>query len=301
MEIIGNTLDEVYVQAVSNIMDYGTEVDPRGLVVKEIQGLHIKVNEPWKHVITNNERKMDLRFAVGEFLWYLDKDDSLERMLFYNKRYKNFSDDGNSLHGAYGPRIFKTAWANAKNKLRSDTHSRQAVINIYDTNVDLKKATKDVPCTLSMHFMIRNNKLQLFVNMRSNDLIWGFPYDTFSFTMFQELMAKEIGVEMGSYHHYINSAHIYKRHFEISQKIRNSLGRSYGLNLELDYIDKSINAERELRKNMHYLNSSEKYIFPFFSEILNSELADRMKNREMFHKYVNSLPNELLPLISWRS
>ncbi|NVY97174.1 thymidylate synthase [Lactobacillus sp. DCY120] len=301
MEIVGNTLDEVYVQAISNVMDNGVEVDPRGLLVKEIQGLHIKVNEPWKHVITNTGRNMDLRFAVGEFLWYLDKDNSLDRLLFYNKRYKNFSDDGSTLHGAYGPRIFRKSWAAAKRKLCSDIHSRQAVINIYDANIDLEKATKDVPCTLSMHFMIRNDKLQLFVNMRSNDLIWGFPYDTFSFTMFQELMAKEIGIKMGSYHHYINSAHIYKRHYEISQKIRKNLSESYGLNLELKYIDKSINAEYNLRKNRRYLNPSEKYLFPFFSEILNSELSDRTKDNKMFRNSVDSLPSRLSPLISWRN
>lgn len=301
MEIVGNTLDEVYVQAVSHIMDDGIEVDPRGLLVKEIQGLYIKVNKPWKHVITNSARKMDLRFAVGEFLWYIDKDSSLERMLFYNKRYKNFSDDGITLHGAYGPRIFKKSWIEAKEKLCSDIHSRQAVISIYDDNLDLKTQTKDVPCTLTMHFMIRNNKLHLFVNMRSNDFIWGFPYDTFSFTMFQELMAKEIGVKMGAYHHFINSAHIYKRHFELSKKIRNSLGESYGLNINLNYIKKSINAEKNLRKYTHYLNPSEKYIFPFFSEILNSEMSDRTANKKMFTKSVHSLPNVLLPLISWRN
>lgn len=301
MEIIGNTLDEVYVQAISRVINEGLEVNPRGLLVKEVQGLHIQVKKPWKHVITNKARKMDLRFAIGEFLWFINKSNNLNYMTFYNKRYKNFSDDGHTLHGAYGPRIFERSWTEAIEKLKSDVHSRQAVINIYDDSLDLKNETKDVPCTLTMQFMIRNNKLNLFVNMRSNDLIWGFPYDCFSFTMLQELMAKEIGVEIGTYHHFINSAHIYKRHFDVSKSIINDSSDSYGLNLNLKYINKSINAEKNLRTNFKYLDTSEKYMFPYFSEILNSELADRKADKNMFIKSSKSLSKDLSQLISWRN
>jgi thymidylate synthase len=46
--------------------------------------------------------------------------------------------------------------------------------------------------------------------MRSNDVFLGLPYDVFNFTMLQELMAVELGIELGSYIHFAASLHLYE-------------------------------------------------------------------------------------------
>ncbi|MNP18299.1 Thymidylate synthase [compost metagenome] len=51
--------------------------------------------------------------------------------------------------------------------------------------------------------------------MRSNDIYLGMPYDIFSFTMLQEMLALELNVELGSYTHMVGSLHIYEKHFNI--------------------------------------------------------------------------------------
>ena len=61
-----------------------------------------------------------------------------------------------------------------------------------------------------MQFIVRCEELHLFVCMRSNDAFMGLPHDVFAFTMLQELVARLIGCELGHYHHFVSSLHLYK-------------------------------------------------------------------------------------------
>jgi thymidylate synthase len=45
--------------------------------------------------------------------------------------------------------------------------------------------------------------------MRSNDVFLGLPHDLFAFTMLQEIAARELGVEPGTYQHSVGSLHLY--------------------------------------------------------------------------------------------
>jgi thymidylate synthase len=105
-------------------------------------------------------------------------------------------------------------WQRVIETLRETPDSRNAVIQIY-ANEDGKKRepdnrrSKDIPCTCTLHFVIRRKKLHLHVHMRSNDAHWGMPHDIFSFTMLQEIAARELDVELGSYQHSVASLHLY--------------------------------------------------------------------------------------------
>ncbi len=55
--------------------------------------------------------------------------------------------------------------------------------------------------------------------MRSNDVIWGLSYDLYVLTMFQEMMASELNVELGWYQHNAASLHIYERHLDMAARI----------------------------------------------------------------------------------
>lgn len=68
--------------------------------------------------------------------------------------------------------------------------------------------------------MLRGNKLDCFVYMRSNDLWLGFPYDVFNFSMLSHLICCRLNdgkadgyVEPGAMHHTAASRHIYEEHF----------------------------------------------------------------------------------------
>ena len=172
----------------------------------------------------NPARKFSLTFGLGEWLWYMSGSDRVNPMLYYNKNYLDYSDDGCTLNGAYGKRIFGCVESNTNQfnnvlaKLRDDPDSRQAVIALY-TAQDSGIQSKDIPCTCSLQFLIRNNRLNLLVYMRSNDLIWGMPYDIFSFTLIQEYLANLLNIEIGWYEHVVGSMHIYSYHYNLARDI----------------------------------------------------------------------------------
>lgn len=51
----------------------------------------------------------------------------------------------------------------------------------------------------------------MIVNMRSNDIFLGFPYDIFNFTMWQEYVSCKLNIDIGTYTHIANSLHFYEK------------------------------------------------------------------------------------------
>jgi len=217
------------------------ECSPRGNLVKECLGVTFRLKDPRSRLLTLPARKADYGFAVGEFLWYWNGRRDLKTMLYYNKRMADFSDDGKNLNSAYGYRLRRkltlsqeglfggTQWETAISTLTKDTDSRRAVLLINspeDQYVADTRGSKDVPCTLSLQFFIRDNALYLHVVMRSNDIWWGLSYDLFSFTLLQECMLQDLKVtdptrfgelRLGEYIHTAGSLHLYERHFDVAR------------------------------------------------------------------------------------
>lgn len=201
---------------------------PRGMKIKEKLGVKFTIADPLDRLPYVPHRNFSVRYVIGELLWYLSGEDSTDWISYYSSFWKKISDDGKTANSAYGARIFKphvriageqlVQWDYIKEELKRDPDSRRAVIHIRSP-WDSTHAKLDVPCTLTLQFFIRDEKLHMVVNMRSSDLILGIAYDIPAFTIFQELMAMELGVGLGSYTHISNSLHIYERHFEMVEKM----------------------------------------------------------------------------------
>lgn len=235
--IVGDTFDQIYEKVVASIVRSPDYVcSPRGQKVKENIAFHFTLNNPRARLLTNSARATNYGFGVGEFLWYWTGKNDLETMLYYNKRMKDFSDDGHTLNSAYGFRMrveepgrIWSQWETAVQTLLQDPDSRRVILHINESRdqyVATRCGSRDVPCTLSLQFFIRDGKLDMHAHMRSNDVIWGLTYDLFSFTLFQECMLLDLrsrkgfeGLELGRYHHTAGSLHIYERHFQQAEDI----------------------------------------------------------------------------------
>ena len=68
---------------------------------------------------------------------------------------------------------------------------------------------KDTPCTYAVQFTVLNNKLNMSVVMRSNDLWYGFCNDQYCFSKLQQLVAERTGYEIGTYYHFAHNLHLY--------------------------------------------------------------------------------------------
>lgn len=220
----GLTIDEVYPKILKKLITQGEMVKPRGITCFELTGFRITLKDPLSRILYSPTRNINLMFAFAEFLWITSGSNKLDFIEYYNKKYKDFSDDGLILNGAYGNRIFKpdvsnkNQWDKILELLKKDPDSRQAVLNIHLPS-DLNLTSKDIPCTCMIQFLIRNNKLNCITYMRSNDVIWGVPYDIFNFTLLQEVLAKQLGIQVGTYSHIAGSMHIYEYHLELAKNI----------------------------------------------------------------------------------
>jgi thymidylate synthase len=101
--------------------------------------------------------------------------------------------------------------------LHNNIDDRQCVISIYDGK-EIGDYAYDTPCTLSIHFQIVNRKLCMTVNMRSNDLWYGFCNDQYCFSKLQKMVADEVGIEVGWYYHFTSNMHLYNDKLDMHLK-----------------------------------------------------------------------------------
>jgi thymidylate synthase len=172
--------------------------------------------------LANVERRLDPSYAAAEVLWYMSGGDKVKVMSYYAPSYEKFGDGEGRAHGAYGPRMMRRYNQNSRSlieyaidMLTTTPDTRQAVILIW-TPDDLVtawcKGSNDIPCTVSLKFYVRDKKLHMITDMRSNDVWLGFPYDVFAFTCIQRVVAAHVGVDVGPYCHQAGSMHLYARH-----------------------------------------------------------------------------------------
>lgn len=212
-----NTANDLYLQLIESIAkDPQFTVSPRGMQIKENIGVVAKLTDARNCVITLKDRKLNYAFAAIEKLEYLSGHTDPNRLVFYNSNFENYRSEYGLFDGAYPERLGYW-YRHIYNLLKSDPDTRQAVMTIY--GVQDRHKSKDIPCTLSFQFLIREGKLNMIATMRSNDLLWGFPYDTSGFCFIQEALAACLGVEVGSYELHAGSLHIYTEREEQLTKL----------------------------------------------------------------------------------
>lgn len=199
-----NTLNFAWLSALRDVLIHGDKVSPRGKLTVEIPQRTMVMNMRYP-VLTVAERKLSYKFMAAEAYWILTGDNRVETIAPYNKRIAEFSDDGQTFFGAYGPRIADQL-DYVVNKLRSDPDTRQAGLTIWREN---PPETKDVPCTVAIFVNIRDNKLNVHVFMRSSDLWLGVPYDVFNFSMLGHLICARLNEEDNVVSSYVEPGNLY--------------------------------------------------------------------------------------------
>lgn len=185
-----------------------------GNVVYEVVNATTIIEDPTRCIMLNKVRKMPVRYAVGEMLWYMSGNTRVSAIKNYSDVWKRMSDDGETVNSNYGYCMQKKFGFNqieyVEKLLRFQPNTRQAVIHIKTAD---NRESKDVNCTIALQFFIRDMKLYMTVYMRSNDLWMGFPFDVFQFANLQVYLSMRLGVELGTYTHVASSLHLYERNY----------------------------------------------------------------------------------------
>lgn len=221
------SLDEIQHWALDLLIREGDISAPRGSATRELLAIGFCLTDPRARKIGNSARGWSEALAIGEFAWHVSGSTELAPIVYYAPRWREFSADGEHIRGScYGSRIFgksggrQSQWDRLKEILQSDSATRRGILTVMQSPEDTLSASSiDVPCVSSCQFLIRGEKLHAITNMRSNDVIWGLPYDVFLFTMLQEMLACELQVQLGSYIHIAGSLHLYERHLGLAKRI----------------------------------------------------------------------------------
>ena len=171
------------------------------------------IQNPLDNHITHKQRDWKLEYAEAEWQWYLSGDRNIKKLGELYGRippiWEKMADSDGNVMSNYG-------WQWQRNnqidyvvgKLREQPKTRHAAISIYDAK-EFEQYRKDTPCTYAIQFTILNDKLNMSVYMRSNDIWYGFCNDQYQFSMLQKMIADRLSIDVGWYYHHAHNMHLY--------------------------------------------------------------------------------------------
>lgn len=184
---------------------------------KTLFNIGFYIENPLDNKIKTEFRKWNKDYAEFEWQWYLSGNPNAEEISKRASIWKKHMDQFGNVQSNYGWQWLRcNQLSKVIDKLINNKNDRQAVLSFYDGK-EISNYTHDTPCTLSIHFQIINNQLCMTVNMRSNDLWFGFCNDQYCFSKLQELISKEIGIQIGWYYHFSSNMHLYNNFLNKNQ------------------------------------------------------------------------------------
>ena len=228
---LGNDINEVVYKAVQFIKQHHDVAESRNGPSHYITRSEMLLMNPKERYLNLEGRSSNIIQMMAETMWVMSGSGDINPFLsYFLPRAKDYSDNGVTWRGAYGPRMYAFGQLeDAVAAFKEDgVGSRRAVISIYNPEIDSKEGiekssavgsnkTKDLPCNDFMQLWICNdNQLHLEVFQRSGDVIWGAgSINLFEFSFFQECMLAKINEELnlsltlGSYCHRTTNLHYY--------------------------------------------------------------------------------------------
>ena len=231
-------LNSAFCESLAKLKEQGSNVSSRGSNQREMLFHHICITDPTALTIAPPIRKFKPTYAIAEWLWYLSRDRQVKNIGKFADVWNQIQDHSGECESNYGEYLFdlqhsahRPQWEWVTEELLRDRDTRRATITINQPYHKWKNK-KDYTCTQYIHFFIRDNKLHLGVNMRSNDAVFGFCNDVWTFCMFQQLMLNDLNmfganVELGNYYHTAGSYHVYERHWKMMDLIYDNYRKTH--------------------------------------------------------------------------
>lgn len=171
------------------------------------------------------------KYVKSELDWYKSMDLSIigHEGIESNPTWQSCctKDDKKEVNSNYGWCVFSeengSQYDECLNVLKKDKTTRNAIIVYNRPSIykDYKRdGMHDMICTMYSHFFIRDNRLFMVHNMRSNDVRYGFicsdlAWNCFVYqNMYEDLKSTYPDLEVGTIIWTSDSMHLYSRHFE---------------------------------------------------------------------------------------
>lgn len=223
----GETVNDMMLSAFHALREHGQAVPSRNGSATSLYNTELTIINPRERHLNLEGRTSNPYQLMAESFWVMAGLDGVRGYLeFFLPRAPEYSDDGQTWRGAYGPRIYEYGQMDSViERFAKDKMTRQAVVDIYQSEKDSNQSlmdeyglesTKDTPCNDFIFFWVEpDNTFHMKTVQRSGDAIFGAgSINMFEFTfmhesMFQHVKAMYPELKLGAYHHNTINFHLY--------------------------------------------------------------------------------------------
>ena len=219
-----NTLGEAWIYGLKTVLDKGEVVNDRSVSIKDITLNRDSIDiERYRSKKNNNKLSLKLKEVIDYHVVIknIDENDpiilkyaNLERISYTIKRYGvNCGEHGYGefIYGEDGSKINRII-----TKLKNNIQNKSSVIispNSWGGNEGKP------PCLIVISFLIRDNRLIMFVVYRSQNIYTKQPGNLIALRKFQKKIADELKVKCGEVCLYCISAHVYELDWANARRI----------------------------------------------------------------------------------
>lgn len=215
---------KAYLDLVRRVLDEGTRKPSRtGVDTISLFSAHYSVDlaEGFPLLTT---KKMHWGSLLHELLWYLSGENHIRNLRQHTKIWDAWADADGNLETAYGHywRHFPSAtrddggaWrvqevdqiANVRRALREQPESRRMVVTAWEPGNAWD--SKLPPCHFTYVFHVDGDKLNCHLTQRSGDVALGIPFNMAAYSALTQMLAHDVGMQVGRFSHTIVDAHVY--------------------------------------------------------------------------------------------
>lgn len=229
----GESVNSIMIQAFDRLLTQGTETGSRNGAAVFLNDVEIELTNPRARHLNLIGRKSNIFQLIAETIWVMaGKDELYPYLAHFLPRAPNYSDDGKTWRGAYGPRIynFDQLQGVVDTFVNDSEATRRATVFIHDPAKDAPSVirdtigkTRDTPCNLMMLcYTDRNGEFVTRTIQRSGDAIFGAgSINLFEFSFIHEMLLSCVNnalaeknpehsaIQLGPYRHSTVNFHLY--------------------------------------------------------------------------------------------
>ena len=180
-------------------------------------------------MITLRNNTKTYKNAIDEILWIWQKKSNKISDL-HSHIWDQWANEEGTIGKAYGYQLGKKYEFKTKEGikvmdqvdyvlylLKHDQSSRRIMTNIFN-HEELKDMELE-PCAYGTQWLVKEGKLHLILNQRSQDMLTANGWNLMQYAALQYMFAQVSGLEVGTLTHNIGDCHIYDRHIPLVEKL----------------------------------------------------------------------------------
>ncbi len=180
-------------------------------------------------MITLRNNTKTIKNAIDEILWIWQKKSNKISEL-NSHIWDQWANEEGTIGKAYGYQLGKKYEFKTKEGikvmdqvdyvlylLKHDQSSRRIMTNLFN-HEELKDMELE-PCAYGTQWLVKEGKLHLILNQRSQDMLTANGWNLMQYAALQYMFAQVSGLEVGTLTHNIGDCHIYDRHIPLVVKL----------------------------------------------------------------------------------